>query len=61
MACSSSGSAIDPSGHYDGGNPTQRLNDVVYWRTYAVPGEQMGTRNYLYLLLFAPALRAEQA
>ena len=27
------------------GRPTQRLSDVVYWRTHAVPGEQIQERS----------------
>lgn len=27
------------------GKPTQRLSDVVYWRTHAVPGEQIQERS----------------
>ena len=27
------------------GSPTQRLSDVVYWRTQAVPGEQIQERS----------------
>jgi hypothetical protein len=33
------------------GRPTQRLSDVVYWRTHAVPGEQIQERSGAMVLV----------
>jgi hypothetical protein len=33
------------------GKPTQRLSDVVYWRTHAVPGEQIQERSGAMVLV----------
>jgi hypothetical protein len=33
------------------GKPTQRLSDVVYWRTHAMPGEQIQERSAAMVLV----------